>query len=481
MENTALSVQDLYFRYPDYTGFRSRILFSSLSFELKTGSLAVLFGLPDSGKTTLSRILGGLIPRFTGGELKGDIIVNGKNIKDYKPYELIEDIGIVFQNPEEEIFTTRCDTEVAFALESLGIKRDEIEHRVEQSLRAVGMLDYKEKNPVYLSGGEKKRLLIAGILAVDPSVWVFDEVFEELDPWIRETILSYIADNNKSVLILSSKWLEIYRKIVDVFFVLENSRLSAFSKDAYREMNNALKVSGLKPEIIKKPKKLINKEKSGGNILEIRNLEFRYNSNNKFALNIKSLKLVKGEIVGIVGENGSGKSTLARLLCGLLKPQKGSIIGIDGIELLPEDLNGIVGYLFQNPDFQIFLPTVEDELKLGLINMGMSSADVKKNVSKAIKLFNLPDACAPPSLISYGTKRKLQAAVYYLLKRPVVILDEADSGLSISDLVTTVSNLYSEDSTLVVISHDMETVTQLTNRLLYMKNGELQSGKGQYR
>jgi len=481
MKNTALSVHNLYFRYPDYAGFKSRILFNSINFELEEGSLAVMFGLPDSGKTTLSRILGGLIPRFTGGELKGDLLVYGKNVKDYKPYELMEDIGIVFQNPEEEIFTTRCDTEVAFALESLGLKKDEIEYRVERSLRAVDMLKYKEKNPVYLSGGEKKRLLIACILATDPSVWVFDEVFEELDPWIRGTILSHIAENNKTVLILSSKWLEIYRKIADVFFVLKNSEILSFTGQEYRDMNNTLRELGLKPEIVEKPKKLTDKKISGSPILEVKDLAFFYGDKDDFSLKIDSFRLLEGEIVGIVGKNGSGKSTFAKILCGLLKPESGSVIGKKGVALQPEDLNGTVGYLFQNPDYQIFLPTVEEELKLGLKNIGMPSEEIKKKISETIKMFKLPDASAPPSLISYGTKRKLQAAVYYLLKRPVLILDEADSGLSIGDLVKTISNLYSESSALIVISHDMDTVIRLTDRLLYMENGELKDKRGEIR
>lgn len=474
MREIALSLHNLYFKYPDYPDFSSHILFNSINLEVEKGSLSILIGRPGSGKTTLSRILGGLIPRFTGGELKGEISVNGKNITDYNPYDLIKDIGLVFQNPEEEIFTTRCDTEIAFALESLGMAREEIAEKVDNSLSAVGMQNYKEKNPVYLSGGEKKKLLMASLFAVDPDIWVFDEVFEELDPWIREIVLSYVAGKKKTVIILTSKWLDIYGEFADRLLILESAKLHSFTGDSYNDFTEAIKLYGLVPEKIKKPVSVSGgRNKNADTLLKIQGLRFSYADKDDFTVEIDSFKLVKGEITGLIGRNGSGKSTFAKIICGLLDHNNGIITDKTGTPLSPESLNRFVGYLFQNPDFQIFLPTVEEELKIGLKYLGKSVYEMDDAVSKAIRLFDLPEASAPASLISYGTKRKLQAAIYYLLHRSIIILDEADSGLSISDLVSLVNNLYSEDTALVVITHDLDTITRLADRLIFMEKGKI--------
>ena len=197
-----LDIRDLYFRYPPYPGTKADPVINNFNFVVDRGKVTVLFGKPDSGKTTLSRILGGLLPRFSRGDLKGSIYIGDKDILQSPPYALIRDIGLVFQNPDEQLFTTRCDSEIAFPLESLGITKKVMEQRVTYALNSIRLSQYKFRNPAYLSGGEKRRLLIACLLAIDPAFWILDEVLEEIDPDYRSQILLLLKQKKATVLIL---------------------------------------------------------------------------------------------------------------------------------------------------------------------------------------------------------------------------------------------------------------------------------------
>ena len=171
--------------------------------------MTVLFGAADAGKTTFARIVAGLVPRFSGGTLEGTILLDGLDVRKSPPFELMEKVGLVSQDSDEQIFTTRCDTELAFALESLGVPRPQIVERVEESLRRMGLSAFKGRNPSTLSGGEKKRLLLACLFAIGPALWILDESLEELDQAWKAATLDFLAERGRTVLALASRWLPI--------------------------------------------------------------------------------------------------------------------------------------------------------------------------------------------------------------------------------------------------------------------------------
>jgi energy-coupling factor transport system ATP-binding protein len=187
---TALWVRGLSFRYPDYPDLPASPLFAGLNLDLPAGELAVLLGQPDAGKSTLCRILAGLVPRFTGGELEGRILLGDRSLDGVPPFELVRDVGLVFQNPAEQLFTSRCESEIAFALESLGVPRRLITRQVGAALRQLGIAHLRQRNPDGLSGGEKKKLALACLQAVDPAVWILDETLEELDAGTKRELLA---------------------------------------------------------------------------------------------------------------------------------------------------------------------------------------------------------------------------------------------------------------------------------------------------
>ncbi len=490
---TVLSVTDLFFKYSQYGGMVSSPLFQGFDLSLPQGKITLIMGPPESGKTTLSRILTGLIPRFTGGELSGKLTHGHKLLTSLMPYELLEEIGLVFQNSEEQIFTTRCDSEIAFGLESLAMPRERIKERVLSALQWLGLSAYEQGNPRNLSGGEKKKLLLACLFALDPAIWLLDETLDEIDRESKYKVLQYISRNRKTALIFSSKWLDLYGEFVDIFYLLSEGRLhSAGEGKPEPGFWQKLEEQGL----------LLTKESSGSSLrapvplsskrgstplIQVRGLKFSYQANSghsrDFALTIPDFSVYKGEIVALAGQNGSGKSTLARVLCGLLAPQSGEILIVkerNQQAAAVVELKSYTGYLFQNPDSQIFLSTVHEELAYGLKNQGRLKPDgkeIEKRINRAIELFNLPAADLPPAIMSYGTRKRLQAAVYYLLERSLLIIDEGDSGISFRDYLNIVKLLGSVSKGMIIITHNQELARLLAHRIIYLEDGRILPGR----
>ena len=498
-----LSIRNLYFSFPEYPGIAARHLFGGLNLELPAGSIAVLLARPDQGKTTLCRVFAGLIPRFTGGELQGEVSLGTLQLLEQVPYELIEQVGLVFQHPGEQLLASRCDSEVAFPLESLGVPRSEIETRLAAALRTMDLERYRYKSPKVLSGGEKKKLLIACLLAVDPRLWLLDETLEELDSGTKTQLLQLLKDRRRSTLILSAKWHDLFREYVDSIFLMEKGRIRAVrenpgSAEFQRLLlkrgfvlpgESAKRADGLAPKgsspqrlsaskrVSTEPAKAAVAEDEA--LLVAEDLYFRYEDEGRgsgpaFSLQIEYLRLTAGRVLAVVGDNGSGKSTLGRLLCGLLSPGAGQIRICRGGNLQPasaEELNRYTGYLFQDPDLQIFLPTVFEELALGLKHMSLTEEEINRRVQETVSLFGLPAGEAPPSLMSYGIRKKLQAGVYHLLERPLMIIDEGDSGLSADDFARMVHIFRKKAGALVFITHDHRLAGALADEVAELRSG----------
>ncbi len=480
--NGILKVEELSFQYPNYPELAFPPLFRGLGIRLSSGEMAVLLGKPESGKTTLARILTALIPRHTGGALTGYIEAAGRVVTGSAPYELLEHIGLVSQNPDEQILTGRCTSEVAFAMESLGYPRETMQAVVERVFSELGIVDLADRNPATLSGGEKRKLLLACLCAVDPSIFVLDEMLEEIDPPSRRHTLKYLKDRKKTVLILSSKYTGTTRTYAQSTHLLAGGCISTNAHAEPQGEFLALAQSEGVMHTGTRSRSTRTEREPGRITLEARDLRFRYPTGSAFALDVENLALYRGETVSLLGRNGSGKSTLGKLLCGLLVPERGNvrIDRHDGlVRAAPADLNRFTAYMFQSPDLQIFLPTVEEELAYNL-RAGSSAktpggGSLPAGVREAIELFKLPGARTPPTLMSYGARKRLQAASYYLLNRPLVILDEADSGLSARDFFELLALFEKQAVTIVIITHDVGLATQVSERILLMERGRLVS------
>jgi len=474
MTASPLSIHGLTFSYPALQGRSPHAVLDGISFRLPAACRGVILGAADQGKTTLARILAGLVPRFTGGMLQGSMTVAGRDPRETRPFDSVQTIGVVFQDADEQIFTTRCDTEVAFAMESLGIPLAAMQQRVAESLALVGLSDFTSRNPATLSGGEKKRLLIACLAAVDPDLWILDEVFQELDHTWRTALLELLVTKSKPALFFDSRWTPLYATGFSDLSVLSACRLAAVSRGgAAPDMELLCREGICLPDSAGSGRPL---DGAWEPLLRVDGLSYQFPGKGSFSLNVGSLELRSGEVCALVGRNGSGKSTLGKALCGLLVPQAGTISLRAGREFRrasPAELNRSVGYMFQNPDYQIFLPTVFEELALGLRAAGIAQDVIRGRVEEAQRLFHLPPGDMPPALMSYGARKRLQAATYNLLGRRLLILDEIDSGLSYREFMSLISALVSSGSGLLLITHDAALARAIAHRVIVIDEGRI--------
>jgi energy-coupling factor transport system ATP-binding protein len=406
------------------------------------------------------------VPRFSGGTLAGQVRVAGRSILEARPFERVREVGLVFQNPAEQLFTARCDTEAAFALESLGMPPARIERRVRDALRGQALPALRD--PQTLSGGEKKKLAVACLQAVRPAVWLLDETFEELDSGTRLRLLEGLRASGRTVLITSAKWHEFFGGRVDRVFLLSEGRL--------REVRpgTAGFLALLRKEGFELGARGPRSHPPGDPVLEAENLRFAYPGEEDFRLEVARLAIPRGGTLAVVGDNGSGKSTLAKILCGLLRPAEGTVhLRQDGEFLLMDgaSLSRRVAYIFQDPDLQIFLPTVEEELAYGLKLQGLGPEQIAPRVRAAAESFRLPGLLAPPALLSFGVRKRLQSATYHLLGKRVVIFDEGDSGLGALEFARLLELFRDPDRGLMVITHDLKLAARVADATVRLARG----------
>ncbi|MEM3507359.1 MAG: energy-coupling factor transporter ATPase, partial [Candidatus Bathyarchaeia archaeon] len=422
-----VEIKDVWFKYE----YEENWALKELNFELKRGEFVLVTGPTGSGKTSLGLTIAGLIPNFIDGSFKGEVLIDGEPMTKKNFPELGLKVGIVWQNPENQLFGLSVEEEIVFGLENMALSNDEIQERLEWALQVVGMSEFLNKSPYELSGGQKQRVVIAAVLARRPEILVLDEPMAELDPQGRADVVKVIEELRKSekisVVIIEHRMEELM-EYIDRAMLMENGRISfeAESQRFFRDPES-LKRKGVRPpqvieffnrinefdkSILRIPitldqasealkKKLI--EKSPSNILlknesiietkkierepiiEVESLSFIYHDGTK-ALTGIDLVIHNGDFVAIVGQNGSGKTTLVKHFNGLLKPTKGTVkvLGKDIRSLSIAELSRKVGYVSQNPDYQIFSRSVQEEIAFGPKNLNMSNEEIQERVQKVL-------------------------------------------------------------------------------------------------
>ncbi len=445
----------------------------------------MIFGRPESGKTTLGRIAAGLVPSFSGGTISGSVETDGKDVLALRGCQLLEHIGVVFQDPDEQILMARVEDEIVFPLESMGLNRPQMHERLENEITFWDLDELRTVNPGNLSGGEKKRLLLAVLCAVNPAVWVLDETFEELDQQWREILIKRAVESNRTVLILASKHIPLYDLYVSSWNLISERQIVQCSRDeALHGLGDNWEHKKLHPTLPYVSKDSMRRQP----LLSVRHLSFSYQesgSETDFTLYVDDLDIYSGQITAFYGPNGSGKSTLSRLLCGLLTPDRGEIhIPAKNGKLRrasPSALQRYCGYVFQNPDNQIFLPTVADELMYSLLQAGIDRSEAKSQAATCAQLFGLRNLRETPATMSYGARKRLQAAVCYQLDRACTIFDEADSGILFSEYIRFIDLFIKRESSLIMITHDARIAEKLADRVVEFQDGRAklkESGHG---
>jgi energy-coupling factor transporter ATP-binding protein EcfA2 len=458
-----------------YRGGEHKAL-DGIDFDLREGEMVVLMGRTGAGKSTLCRCLNGIIPKFQKGELSGDVQVFGESTKEKRIYELAQDVGLVFQDFEPQLFSTSVELEAAFGPENLGLPREEIAARVKYALQTVGLEGFENRQPYNLSGGEKQRLAIASVLSSNPRILVLDEPTTDLDPQGRHDILTALRklrDESISLLVVEQDAEDVID--ADRIVIMDAGRVLA-SGEAREILSNVhfLEQHGIRPPqiaellagIVGDPLPLTAEEgydglmgleekceilqredekregEYGNVVIEVRGLKHSYPEVGDVLTGI-DLQIREGEFVAIIGQNGSGKTTLVKHFNGLLRPSEGSVlVKLDGAEpgsfsdtteMNVSELGKIVGYVFQNPDHQIFASSVRDEVTFGPKNYGLSQDEISANVHQALEAVHLQGYEEnDPFSLTKGERQRVAVASVLACKPKVLILDEPTTGLDYS-------------------------------------------------
>jgi len=471
--NPCLAIRDLRFTYQSWKEKGNSPVLTGLDLCLEHRSKTLLLAPFDQGKSTLARIISGLCPKYLPGILEGSVHICGKDIANTEPWELLLDCGYVSQNPQEQFVALSVEDEIAFPLEALGLSRAEIAKRVDSALANWGLEDLRTSSQQELSGGERKRVLLAVQQAIHPQLWVLDESFDDLDRFWREYLSTLIREGEATTLVLASRYLEQFEDLFDQFALLEGGKIRLGEKAEILRSFSVLCGDEL-PNPLTGQEISIRDEHTlvCSSLLTVRNRISTLEAK-PFKLSVPSFTITSGDLVTLVGPNGSGKSTFSRLLCGLDEPREGTFT-LDGVLMGARELNRSVGYLFQNPDLQIFLPTVREELSWSLKRRkDLDGGQVEAMVQECASLFGL-DLEETPSTMSYPLRKALQAAVYYLLDRPFYILDELDNALTYSVALSIIALLRRNGAGILLITHDRKFARLVSDTTYAIEAGVLE-------
>ena len=499
-----LKIENLNYFYPEQQGTALK----NINLEIEEGDFVLLVGGSGSGKSTLVKAIAGLVPEFYGGKVSGKITINNRNINEFRRRDLVQKVGIVFQDPETQLVMTRVEDEIAFGLENVAINENLIRRRIFEVSGALALNSYLNKSIPHLSGGLKQKVALASILAMQPDILILDEPTSQLDPVAGEEILTIIRrlnEENGITVILIEQRLERCFHLADRFIFMDKGEIKLNTKNV-NMVNNWVRseYSPFVPPIVqlfsdigcseipltvKEGRKLLKKtyknietenhetkkEKKFSKVIEIDNLWYVY-ENGEEALKSIKFEIYQGEFLIVMGDNAAGKTTLIKNINGLLTPSRGTIKiwGKDITGFKKEDIFKKIAYLSQNPNDYLFKETVEEELIFTQNNFNCLNEDVREKL--LIKLGLKEKSLKNPRDLSSGERQRVALASILVSNPEIVILDEPTRGLDY-DLKRVLGeiliDLQKEGKTIIVITHDVEFAAEYGERIALMSRGDM--------
>lgn len=443
-----------------------------VSLTVEPGECILLCGESGCGKTTITRLLNGLIPHFYEGTLNGMVEVCGLKIQEEELYTIAEKVGSVFQNPRSQFFCLDTTSEVAFGCENMGLSEDEIKQRIAKVTRELKMENLMGRNIFKLSGGEKQRVACASVSAMQPEIFVLDEPTSNLDldaiEELKKTLLFW-KKQGKTIVIAEHRlyWLKyicdrvIYMEEGHIVSDLPMKTFVTFSEDRIKAMGlRGLSLS--QPEFPEKPEK-------SGKTITFKNYHFNYEKEE--VLHMSDVTVPAESIIAVTGHNGAGKSTFLRCLCGLEKKFKGHTV-LDGANLSGRQMLKNCYMVMQDVNHQLFCETVEEEIQLG---MAEEKADKVSDLLRELDLAGFRER--HPMSLSGGQKQRVAIASAVLAEKSVLIFDEPTSGLDYKHMRQTAGlfqRLKERKKTMFIITHDPELIVMCCTHVLHIEHGEVQ-------
>lgn len=512
MKKPIISFQDVSFQYQS----QSEPTLHHLSFDIYPGEKVLIAGASGSGKTTISRLMNGLIPSAYPGELSGKIFINGESVTDQTIFDLSLRVGTVLQDPDTQFVGLTVAEDIAFALENDAEDQSVLKQKAKDWAKQLKIPAILNNHPQEISCGQKQRVSMAGVLVDEGKILLFDEPLASLDPIAGRESIELIDDMQKNgattTVIIEHRIEDVLYRPVDRIILIDQGKLVAndtpntilksgiLAKLGLREplYLSALKYAGIDLTQVAdvdsvgkvalsastisalqawvKPQQARVQTMDVKPMLQANNISFSYDS--KQVLNKLNLNINAGEMVSLVGRNGVGKTTLSNIITGFLHQSSGDL-DLNGHSINEASIKeraDHIGYVLQDPNMMISKNTVSEEVALGLTLRAVAPDEIERRVAETLKVCGLFEFRHwPISALSFGQKKRVTIAAILVLNPELLILDEPTAGQDwqhYTEMMTFIRDLNRKIGISVIfITHDMHLMMEYTDRVVVLNNG----------
>ncbi|MBQ9840498.1 MAG: ABC transporter ATP-binding protein [Erysipelotrichaceae bacterium] len=507
-----IEFKDFSFRYQS----QQEPTLHDINLTIHQGEKVLILGPSGSGKSTLGCCINGLIPFSYNGEIKGSCKVVGIETKNANIFTISQHVGTVQQDTDAQFVGLSVGEDIAFSLENNATPRDIMLEKVDAAAKTVDMSDFLWNVPFNLSGGQKQKVALGGILHDEEEILLFDEPLAALDPAMGMTAVDLIdkihKNQNKTIIIIEHRLEDVLYRKVDRIILMNEGRIAMDTTPDELLRSNLLKESGIREPLyisalknagvvfgadehldsvdeldIEKYRPFVEKHfekvntnhmiEKGEELIRVKDVDFYYGS--RQVLKNVSFTIHKGERISIIGKNGAGKTTIARLLCGIVRPKNGEVYikGQNYLHLSIREIGRLIGYVMQNPNQMLVKDMIRDEIALALTLNEYDQAFIDERVELTLRMTGLYEMRNwPVSVLSYGQRKRVTIASILALQPDVIILDEPTAGqdyhhyTEIMKFIEDINKNY--DVTILFITHDMHLAIEYTDRSIVFADGE---------
>jgi len=490
MSESPLVIQNLSFQYRT----RPEAAIENISFELQPGEMLLIAGSSGCGKTTLARCINGLIPRSYRGKREGQVLLHGQEVGNMPIAEVSQTVGTLLQDPERQIVASNVYNEIAFGPENLGMPREEILARVENAMKRLNIEYLRERETFNLSGGEKQKVALAGLLAMNPSILLLDEPLASLDPasaYEALEVFRSLADEGKTVVLIEHRVEDAIFAKPDRLMYMEGGQVKYLGKidNLPTEINHhevKLPAEWVVKRIHQTGEKVEKAEptpsvEGGEPLIVFEHVDFRYDEETPYILQDVNFEIRRGDLIAVLGPNGAGKSTLIKHAIGLLKPTHGRVLveGKDTRSMSVAQIARVLGFVFQSPTHMLYAPTVREELEFGPKNLDFKNDAIQKFVTESVATVNLKGFEEyPPLGLSFGQQKRTTIAAVLAMQSKIMVMDEPTAGQDYANYTHFMdamckplpdgskSLVASNFAATLFITHDLDLAVMYANRVI---------------
>lgn len=443
-----------------------------ITLKIADGECVLFCGRSGCGKTTITRLVNGLIPQFYQGELQGRVLVDGQEMSNLPMYQIAAKVGSVFQNPRTQFFNVDTDSEIAFGIENEARPVKDLAERVDQTTKELHIQELRGRNIFELSGGEKQKIAFASVYAMNPEIYLLDEPSSNLDMTSIQELkehLRLIKSQGKTILIAEHR-LYYLMEVADRIVYLEKGKIARiFTPDEFRRLPEPEReYMGLRAVDLMKVLPLSDQLSFSSAVLVLRDVTLRYKK--RTILQNVSLSAAKGEIIGIVGHNGAGKTTFSRALCGLHKDCEGQFLW-EGQTMDHKARLKHAYMVMQDVNYELFAESVEAECSFGIRKPDQNLAETTME-GLGLTAYRKRH----PNTLSGGQKQRVAVAVSMICGKDLLVFDEPTSGLdfdSMAQVAGLIRRLSEMGKLIFIVTHDFEFVCRTCSRVLRFDKGEM--------